>query len=64
MEAHVVDLWSEIDQDVLKTLQTYGAMDPAEIGRRLGVSADAASSWLCSLVMQGKVRIKLVELVS
>jgi hypothetical protein len=39
-------------------------MDPAEIGRRLGVSADAASSWLCSLVMQGKVRIRLVEVAS
>ena len=60
----MVDLWGEIDQDVLDTLETGGAMDPAEIGRRLGVSAEAASSWLCSLVMQGKVRIRLVELAS
>jgi hypothetical protein len=59
----MLDLWSAIDQDVLDTLQTGGAMDPVEIGRRLGVSPDTASSWLCSLVMQGKVRIKLVELV-
>lgn len=57
------DLWSEIDQDVLGARES-GAMDPAAIGRQLGVSADTASSWLCSLVMQGKVRIRLVELAS
>lgn len=60
----MVGLWSDIDQDVLEALQTCGAMGPAKIGRRLGVSADAASSWPCSLVMQGKVRIRLVELAS
>lgn len=60
----MVDLWGEIDHDVLGALETSGPMDPAEIGRRLGVSAEAASSWLCSLVIQGKVRIRLVELAS
>jgi hypothetical protein len=56
-------LWSDIDDDVLGVLETEGAIDPADLGRKLGVSADAASSWVCNLVMQGKVRIKLVELV-
>jgi DNA-binding Lrp family transcriptional regulator len=58
------DLWGEIDRDLLAMLEAGGAMDPAEIGRQLGVSADAASSWLCSLVLQGKVRIRLVELAA
>lgn len=60
----MVDLCSDIDRDVLDTLQTGGAMDPAEVGRRLGVSADTASSLLCSHVMQGQARIRLVELAS
>ncbi len=58
------DLWTDIDQDVLGALQDKGAVEPAEIGRQLGVSEDSAASLLCSLVMQGKVRIKLVELAS
>jgi hypothetical protein len=47
-------LWSDIDDDVLGVLETEGAMDPADLGRKLGVSADAASSWVCNLVMQGE----------
>jgi hypothetical protein len=39
-------------------------MDPAEIGRRLGISEQAASSLLWSLAAQGKVRIRLVELAA
>jgi hypothetical protein len=62
--ARMDSLWSEIDHDVLGVLETEGVMDPAALGRKLGVSPDAASSWLCQLVMQGKVRIKLVEVAS
>lgn len=56
------DWWDEIDREVLGTLK-HGPATPAEIGRRLGMSEQAAASLLSSLVSQNRVRIRLVELV-
>jgi hypothetical protein len=58
------DWWSEIDCDVLRTLEGGGAVAPADVGQRLGLSEDAATSLLCALASQGKIRIRLVELVT
>jgi hypothetical protein len=51
--------WGDLDTAVLHCV-AEGAMDPAEIGRRLGISTDAATSLLMLLAREGKVRIRLV----
>lgn len=51
--------WSELDDAVLGCL-SEGAMEPAEIGRRLGFSEEAATSLIALLAREGKVRICLV----
>lgn len=51
--------WADLDNALLQCVAD-GAMDPAEIGRRLGISADAATSVLMLLAQEGKVRIRLV----
>lgn len=54
--------WTEIDDDILGCLAVGGALAPAEIGLRLGISEKATASLLSMLVGEGKVRICLVEL--
>lgn len=49
--------WGDLDEDILGCLAANGAMTPAEIGRKLGISERAASSFLSLLAGQGKVRI-------
>lgn len=49
-------LWREIDDAVLQCLAS-GEVDPAAIGRRLGMSESAAASIIALLVVEGKVRI-------
>lgn len=56
------DWWTEIDNDILACLAGEGALAPAEIGFRLGISEGATTSLLSMLVREGKVRICLVEL--
>jgi hypothetical protein len=51
--------WTELDGEVLRCLSA-GALEPAEIGRRLGISGDAATSLVALLAREGKVRICLV----
>jgi len=51
--------WSELDDAVLRCLSD-GALAPAEIGRRLGISEAAAGSLATLLATEGKVRICLV----
>jgi hypothetical protein len=58
------DWWAELEGDVLACLKTTGAMPPAEVGRRLGLSESAAASVLAMLAREGKVRITLVEPVA
>jgi hypothetical protein len=55
------DWWRELDRAVLGCLSEHGAMSPAELARQLGVSESAATSLLCLLAQEGRVRIRLVE---
>ena len=54
--------WTAVDTDVLACLRDEGPMTPADLGRRLGMSAGAAASLAAMLAADGKVRICLVEL--
>ncbi|HEY3068205.1 MAG TPA: helix-turn-helix domain-containing protein [Methylomirabilota bacterium] len=55
--------WSEIDHAILRCLhEAGGALAPAEIGRRLGMSEESARSALVMLAHEGKIRISRVEL--
>jgi hypothetical protein len=60
----MVDWWSETEHDIVECLSRDGALSPAELGRRVGVSESEASMFLCMLAREGKVRIRLVESVS
>ncbi len=55
--------WSEIDDAVVACLSEIGGTSPDEIGRRLGMSEEAAVSILGLLAQQGRVRIARVEAV-
>jgi hypothetical protein len=59
-EAGMETWWSELDDEVRRCLGE-GALAPAEIARRLGVSEDAATSLVTLLAREGKVRICLVD---
>lgn len=57
------DWWSDLDDEILRCLkEAGGALPPAEVGRRLGMSEAAACSILVMLAQQGTVRITGVEL--
>ena len=59
-----IDFWSELDGEVLRCLdEEHGAMAPAELGRRLGMSERAVCSILAMLAATGQVRIRSVERV-
>jgi DNA-binding transcriptional regulator LsrR (DeoR family) len=55
--------WSEIDDAVVACLSEIDGTSPDEIGRRLGMSEEAAVSILGMLAQQGRVRISRVEAV-
>lgn len=57
------DWWGEIDDAVLGCLLEFGESSPDEIGRRLGMSTEAAVSVLAMLAQQGRVRILRAEVV-
>jgi len=57
------DWWTAIEDDVLACLRDGGVTAPREVGRRLGLSEEAAASLLSMLAAEGRVRICLVELV-
>jgi tetratricopeptide (TPR) repeat protein len=59
----VHDWWTQIDNDILGCLAD-GALTPAQIGVRLGISEGATTSLLSMLAREGKVRICLVELLA
>jgi predicted ArsR family transcriptional regulator len=52
--------WEALDAETLRCLVEHGPMSPDELGKRLGVSQDAAASLLGHLVREGKARICLV----
>jgi predicted ArsR family transcriptional regulator len=55
------DWWNEVDEVILACLDETGGMSPSEIGRRLGMSEEAAVSVLGMLAQAGRVRISRVE---
>lgn len=57
----VDEWWSDLDDELLATLGAGGAMTPAELGGRLGISESAVASLLAMLATEGRVRIRLVE---
>ena len=59
----MVDWWSETEHDIVECLHRDGALSPAELGCRVGVSETEAAMFLCMLAREGKVRIRLVESV-
>jgi len=52
--------WAEVDAETLQCLAEHGPMSPDELGKRLGMSEDAAASLVSHLVREGKARICLV----
>lgn len=52
--------WNDVDETVLECLAGGTSMAPADIGRHLGMSEDAAISVIMMLAQEGKVRISLV----
>ena len=65
IEPAPIDFWSELDGDVLRCLDdAHGAIAPAELGRRLGMSEPAVCSVLAMLTFTGQVRIRSVERAS
>jgi hypothetical protein len=57
----MTDWWSDLDTAVLECLKDAGPTGPGEVAERLGMSETAATSLLCMLAKQRKVRICLVE---
>jgi hypothetical protein len=57
----MADWWTELEGEILNCL--VGTVTPAEIGRRLGIPEAATASLLSVVVRDGKVRIRLAELV-
>ena len=55
-------LWSELDDVIVRCLQSTPVMSTTQIAHKLGVSEEAASSCLALLSAEGKVRIRVVEL--
>lgn len=54
--------WTEIDDQVRACLEQHGAMAPADLARRIGLSEGAVVSVLSLLAQEGKLRIARVEL--
>jgi DNA-binding Lrp family transcriptional regulator len=52
--------WTALDGETLQCLAEHGPMTPEELGKRLGMSDEAAASLVSQLVREGKARICLV----
>ena len=55
--------WTEIDGEILSLVEHTGQTSPQEIARDLGISEGEATAFLCMLAREGKIRIRLVEVV-
>ncbi len=55
--------WTEIDGEILSLVEHAGQTSPQEIARDLGISEGEATAFLCMLAREGKIRIRLVEVV-
>ncbi|HKB26265.1 MAG TPA: hypothetical protein VKG64_14565 [Methylomirabilota bacterium] len=58
----VDDWWDDLEDEILESVRGRGPVAPAQVGQRLGISADAAASLLSLLAQEGKIRICLVDL--
>ena len=58
----IENFWANTDAAILKCLRDEGAMSPADLADRLGISAGESTSLVCLLAMQGRVKVRLVEL--
>jgi DNA-binding CsgD family transcriptional regulator len=59
----MTDFWSELEGEVLDCLAARASASPADIARRLSLSEDAVVSILAMLAREGRVRIRLVEVI-
>jgi hypothetical protein len=57
----MVDWWAETEHAILQCLRETGPLSPADLARRLGLSAGEATAFVCMLSRDGKVDIRLVE---
>ena len=55
------EVWDEIDDEVIGCLTCGRPLAPGEVGAKLGISEASATSLLCLLAQQGRVRICLVS---
>lgn len=56
------NFWTDLDDELLRCLgERDGAITPAEIGARLGMSEAAVCTIIAMLAESGKVRIRSVE---
>ncbi|PYO56739.1 MAG: hypothetical protein DMD83_12875 [Candidatus Rokuibacteriota bacterium] len=56
------DWWVETDSAILQCLRERGAMSPTDLARQLGISPGESTAFVCLLVAQGKVNVRLVAL--
>src|SRR5437773_9257554 len=56
------DGWWDVDAEVLSALES-GAKSPEELSASLGMSEHAVTSLVSMLAQQGRVRIRLIEVV-
>ena len=58
----IENFWAETDTAILECLREQGAMSPAELAYRLGISPGESTTLICLLAAQGRVKIGLVGL--
>jgi len=57
----MTDWWIDTDASILECLREAGPLSPGDLGRRVGISSGEATTFICLLAAQGKVKISLVE---
>lgn len=55
--------WTEIDGEIVRLVARKGEASPQEIACDLGISEGEATAFLCMLAREGRIRIRLVEVV-
>lgn len=64
VQASDKERWWDIDDEVLRTLHGSRPMGADELAQKLGVSESAAASLVAMLVLEGRVRIRAVEVAN
>jgi DNA-binding transcriptional regulator LsrR (DeoR family) len=54
------EFWTDVEDEILGCLACHRALTPGEIAGKLGMSEESATSLVCLLAQEGKVRIHLV----